>query len=254
MAQRISKTIKLVLVLSLLVTIGVPSFHTQAQDVECPDGVYMTPDQKKLLDSGVGYYDICELTPPAPPAGGGGGPGGPLVGCNNIERTWNFLKARGMSDIQAAGSMGNLQHEGNFNPRIVEGGGLTASGSWSYSVPRMFPREMDTIPPPTGPAGQPGYGIVQWTSPGRKQGLQAFATADQSGRLVNDLGLQLDYMWSELSGAYREAALDPLLRATDLAEAVSIWQDHYEVGSNFQPRFNAAQNFLNRASSGDWCS
>lgn len=172
----------------------------------------------------------CDETPP-----GGACGGSTLMGGDNPEKTWNYLVGKGMTAIQAAGAMGNLQHEGGFNPSRVEDG-------WG------FPREMDTMPPNKGPQGQPGYGIVQWTSPGRKQGLVDMAAA--KNQPINDLALQLDYMWSELEGPYKTAALDPLLSATDLAEAVRIWQNKYEVGTNFEPRFQAAQTWLAQYGSG----
>ncbi len=155
-----------------------------------------------------------------------------LSGKDNIEKVWNYLiTTMGFNAIQAAGAMGNLKHEGGFNPKIVEYG-------WG------FPPEMDTIPPSVGPAGQPGYGIVQWTSPGRKAGLQALA--DQKGLPASDLSVQLDFMKSELEGPYKSAVLDPLKNTNDLSTAVSLWQDKYEVGTRFQPRMDAAQDFLNQ--------
>lgn len=154
---------------------------------------------------------------------------GQLMGSDNPEKVWNYLTGKGMTPVQAAGAMGNLQHEGGFNPKRVEDG-------WG------FPREMEAIPPNVGPAGQPGYGIVQWTSPGRKQGLATMAI--EKNLPVYDLSLQLDYMWSELEGPYRTRALDPLLLTDDLAEATRIWQNKYEVGTNFQPRYEAAQSWL----------
>lgn len=196
--------------------------------------------EEKLRDVGVAIIncrgDVAECSV-----------GTTLSGTDNPSKVWNFLIGKSFTNIQAAGSMGNLQHEGNFNPKIVEGGGMSG-GSWVYSVPRQFPPESDTIPPTVGPAGQPGYGIVQWTSPGRKNGLQALA--DQTGRPVYDLQLQLEYMWQELSTSYKTAALDPLMAATDLETATRIWQEKYEVGSGFEPRINAAREWLDRYGSG----
>lgn len=185
----------------------------------------LSSEQRRVIDSGARYFNIAE--DPLCEAGSAGGT--QLVGGDNVEITWSFLMGKGLTAIQTAGAMGNLRHEGGFNPRRVEDG-------WGY------PREMDSIPPKDGPQGQPGYGIVQWTSPGRKDGLQAMA--DERGLPVYDLGLQLDYMWSELEGPYKERALDPLMQATDLETAVRIWQDKYEVGTNFEKRMTAAVDFL----------
>jgi hypothetical protein len=177
-----------------------------------------------------------------------------LVGGENSEKTWFYLIGKGLTAVQAAGAMGNLQHEGGFNPKRVEGGHMEGN-KWVNANPLQFPKEMETIPPHNlAPivsgkyAGQPGYGIVQWTTPGRKDGLQKMA--DEKKIKVYDLGLQLDYMWSELEGPYKNAALDPLKQATDLADAVKIWQEKYEGGANFQPRFTAAQDWLTKFGSG----
>jgi murein DD-endopeptidase MepM/ murein hydrolase activator NlpD len=173
-----------------------------------------------------------------------------LAGSDNEEKVYNYLLGKGLTAIQAAGAMGNLKYEGGFNPKRVEGGHMEGD-RWVNQSPLQFPREMDTMPPSNlAPivsgkyAGQPGYGIVQWTSPGRKQGLSTMA--QEKSLPVHDLGLQLDYMWSELEGSYKARALDPLRAATDLAVAVSIWQNQYEVGAHFEPRLKAAQDYLVR--------
>ena len=41
-------------------------------------------------------------------------------------------------------------------------------------------------------ADQAGYGLAQWTSSGRKSGL--LASAKNSSKNIDDLGLQLDYL------------------------------------------------------------
>jgi tail lysozyme len=89
-----------------------------------------------------------------------------LVGKDNPEKIWNFLVAKGLSNEQAAGVLGNIQAESGFDPGVVErsGGG--------------------------------GFGIVQWTG-GRRTALEAAAA--QKGVPVNDLGFQLEYLYQELT-------------------------------------------------------
>lgn len=190
------------------------------------------------------YVDMADFIAQSLSGSTGSGTGGAasccdtgslLAGANNKEKAWNYFITKGFTPVQAAGAMGNLQTEGGFNPKRVEDG-------WG------FPREMDTIPPNVGPQGQPGYGIVQWTSPGRKDGLRTLATSKSLP--VHDLSAQLDFMWAELEGPYKRRALDPLMQATDLAVAVRIWQDHYEVGAHFEPRFRFAQQILAEYGSG----
>jgi len=205
-----------------------------------------TQDPSGLLGDGLhpnssGYPKLVDLvvssttTSAGAPAGTSGGcqcGATPLAGVDNAEKIWNFLLSKGLNAVQSSGVLGNLKAEsGNqLNPKVVEMG-------WG------FPKEMDTIPPATGPAGQPGYGLIQWTSPGRKKGLQDMATARNLP--VYDLGLQLEYMWSELeSPYYKSKALDPLRATNDLAEATRIWQEKFEVGKHFEPRFKYAQEVM----------
>lgn len=163
-----------------------------------------------------------------------------LTGSDVTTQIWNFFISKGFSNIQAAGAMGNLEAESNFKPKLVEG------GNWGG---KKWGGESDTIPPSVGPQGQPGYGLVQWTSAGRKAGLQA--AANTTGKPVYDLSVQLDFLWSELSNPpYKKAALEPLLAAQDLSSAVKAWQNHYEVGANFEPRMKAATKWLQNLGSG----
>lgn len=204
----------------------------------------VSADLNRDLDAGILYLDQEDGR-----LSFGGACG--LVGDDNEEMVWNYLIGKGLSVKQAAGAMGNLKREANFNPKLVEQGGLNSEGDWVYGGPSMFPSEMEEIPPTVGPQGQPGYGIVQWTSPSRKKGLQDFSDKDPSNRPVYDLLLQLEYMWSELETPYyKERALDPLLASTTLEEATRIWQDKYEVGRHFEPRFKFAQEILDNYGSG----
>lgn len=73
--------------------------------------------------------------------GGSGGSGG-----YGARAVWNALTGGGLPAVQAAGIMGNIQSESDFNPWIIQGGGTS-----------FHP----------GDAGGGGYGLVQWT-PGAK--------------------------------------------------------------------------------------
>lgn len=70
-----------------------------------------------------------------------GGSGTLVSGKDNIEKIWNYLVKKGLTDNQAAGVMGNIQQESTFNPFLQE----KAHGF-----------------------GGGGYGITQWTNPGRR--------------------------------------------------------------------------------------
>lgn len=95
-------------------------------------------------------------------------------GTNNAEQIWNYLTSKGLGSNVVAGIMGNIQAESSFNPSIIEGG---SNGD--------------------APIPNTGFGLCQWTSPDRQQGLVEFA--NKSGKSVTDLTVQLEYMLIELN-------------------------------------------------------
>lgn len=109
-----------------------------------------------------------------------------LSGSNNNAKALNFFVSKGFTPHQAAGIVGNFieesggYNEGIIDPQVVEGGGRSK-----------------TVPPPTGPQGQPGYGIAQWTFPTRKENLKKFA--DEKNKPVYSLELQLEFVMEEMT-------------------------------------------------------
>lgn len=96
-----------------------------------------------------------------------------LSGGDNAEKVWNYLTGdAGLTPEQAAGIMGNIKQEANFEPDLEEGPG-------SYARHSVRPV---------------GYGIVQWTG-GRRTALEK--AAKEKGVPVSDLGFQLAYMMQE---------------------------------------------------------
>ena len=82
----------------------------------------------------------------------------------NAKVIWNFLKYKGLSDAAAAGVLGNIQAESNFNPGIEE----IANGI--------------------------GYGLIQWSF-GRRDALEK--AARERGVDPSNLQFQLEYLWEE---------------------------------------------------------
>ncbi len=121
-----------------------------------------------------------------------------LIGGDNPEKVWNYLtKNMGLTAVQAAGAMGNIQAESGFNPEALNGIGA--------------------------------YGIIQWLG-GRKAGLENLATERKIDK--SDLGLQLDFMRQELEGGYRQSVLEPIRATADIVVATRTWLEHYEVPCN----------------------
>jgi murein DD-endopeptidase MepM/ murein hydrolase activator NlpD len=134
-------------------------------------------NQRQTLESGA-YYFNTEDTPIGCSGCCGSGDAGSTYtsasGSGGAETVWGYLtQTRGLSAIAAAGLGGSFQQESGFSP--------TATNSAGY------------------------YGLVQWNpgSGGRLERLQNFAAADPQGRSYSDLGLQLDFMWKELTGDYK---------------------------------------------------
>lgn len=61
-----------------------------------------------------------------------------------------------------------------------------------------------------------GYGLAQWTFWSRKQNMLDFARA--AGKSIGDLEMQLDFLFQELSGSYKQV-LSTLKTATTVRAA-----------------------------------
>jgi hypothetical protein len=77
-----------------------------------------------------------------------------------------------------------------------------------------------------------GYGLAQWTSSDRKKGL--LASAQQAGKSIDDEGLQLDYLWNELSTSYKKSVLDPILKTSSAREASKIFMQKFEAPAGYK--------------------
>ena len=147
-------------------------------------------------------------------------PEGSEAALTNAQRTaFNYFVAKGLTNIQSAGIVGNLMQESSVRPTAVEYG------------------------------GGPGRGIAQWSVGGRWNtdragNVVAFAAARGLDRWA--LSTQLDFIWHELDnvGGY---GLAELRAATSLSTAVTVFQNKYErCGKCAQgKRMTYAQETLN---------
>lgn len=141
------------------------------------------------------------------PVGGGGGGGGTsnvapvgpptdtasIRGNGNAEKAFNYFLDKGLTPQQAAGVVANLQAESGVRPGQHQIGG-------------------------------PAFGIAQWEG-GRQDNLRAFA--QRQGKPIDDLGMQLDFLWSELQGP-ENAAFQALKTARTPAQAAAIFENKFE--------------------------
>jgi hypothetical protein len=134
-----------------------------------------------------------------------------LVGNGNQEKALRYLIGKGLTLAQASGIVGNLVAESRLMPARIQGSG-TKLADENYS-----------------PISGVGFGIAQWTSAGRQQGLVSLSIS--SNRKIIDLSLQLDYLWRELSGSYR-SALTKVKLANNPVDAAIAFHDGYEKSAD----------------------
>lgn len=156
-----------------------------------------------------------------------------LVGADNQEKIWNFFIAAGLSPVQAAGVMGNIEQESGYNPAADQGGPGGTSGAYGNA-----------------------FGIVQWDG-GRRTALEN-AARDQ-GIDVSDLSFQLVYLYNESLGRQVKGSSSPdfpqpldapnewegLKRMTSIRDAVLYWEWNFErsadLSAGLQQRVDSGQ-------------
>jgi len=157
-----------------------------------------------------------------------------LNGSDNAQKAFNFLIAKGLTPTQSAGVLGNLNAESGINPQRVQSTETPAGDKPNVTID-----------------GVTGYGIAQWTSSDRQQGLADLAA--KKGKPSGDLGVQLDYLWKELKQSY-PTVLSALKQTNTVEEAVSVILNQYEAPAervqNQIIRAGMAQDFLQQFGGG----
>ena len=160
-----------------------------------------------------------------------------LVGSDNLEKIWNFLKMKGCSDIAAAGIIGNIGVEsgGTFKGTILQ----NHIGEVDSYYQRYSYNLYDGV----------GAGICQWTYWSRKLYLKDLATRNSSEWY--DLGIQLQCLWNEMNGLdgaskyFSAAQMSNLNNMTDIATATKYFMDIYERPGI--PHLDSRINYANGA-------
>lgn len=123
---------------------------------------------------------------------------------------WVYLMDKIKNPFGVAGLMGNLQAESGLNPKNVQNSAEKRLGlnddTYTVAVDSGAYLEFAT--------DKVGYGLAQWTSSGRKQGLLDTCLK----RSVGDLDVQLEYLWKELQTSYK-SVLNVLKNAKSVKQA-----------------------------------
>ena len=141
----------------------------------------------------------------------------------NEARVWDFLWERIGNPYGVAGLMGNLQAESGMNPQNLQN---------SFEGPigmndRQYTEAVDSLAYQKDEfvGDGAGYGIAQWTYWSRKRGLYEYA--EETGRSIGDLGMQLEFLWKEIGQEYKHVLL-VLLNAKSVREASDAVMLEYE--------------------------
>ena len=176
---------------------------------------------------------------------------GNLQGNEVTEQVYNYLTTTGgMTPFGAAGLMGNLEAESGINPGIVEGilakklG--TTSAQYTADVDSGKISKNDFLHPL---GKQYGYGLAQWTSPGRKQGLYDLVKSRNAS--IADTKSQLDWLLQELQSSSYSPVYNALKSATSVKEASDVVLHKFEApadqsGAVEQKRASMGQNWYNK--------
>lgn len=131
-----------------------------------------------------------------------------------------YLIGKGLTKEGAAGVAGNMKIESNFNPGAVGDKGTS-------------------------------YGICQWHA-SRKTALINFAKAQ--GKPVDDMNMQLDYLWKELTAKYSNL-VSILKTTTDPRDAAQKFAEIFERPAHISnKRLNYAQQYSESYDSGSGLS
>ena len=149
---------------------------------------------------------------------------------------WHYLTTHGMTEAGAAGMMGNLQAESGMIPnrveilclkRLKEAGKIYTDATYTAFVDDgTITREQFLHPLPNR---QYGYGLCQWTTPGRKAKLYDLCKSKHVS--IGDLDTQLTFLIEELQTSYI-SVWKILITTTDIKTASDIVLTKFEMPAN----------------------
>ena len=155
-----------------------------------------------------------------------------LLGNTNLEKLYNFFISKGLTPVQAAGALGNIDQESGGDPTIIQGGGHTN----------------DPTPFGTVPGVGKGWGIIQWTGGGRSI---VYAAQAKITTPIYQLETQANLVWWHMGNASPTGYTNMLTKyktITDLRAAVTYYHTTMEGSADrtMATRYSKAQNLLTK--------
>ncbi|MDD4690085.1 MAG: phage tail tip lysozyme [Eubacteriales bacterium] len=149
---------------------------------------------------------------------------------------YEYLTSQGMTPAGAAGMMGNLYAESGLISgrvemlclkRLSENGKIYNDATYTAAVDNCKISRAEFLNPL--PGKQYGYGLAQWTSPGRKGGLYDLVRSKKVS--ISDCRTQLEYLMQELKTAYT-SVLEVLKTAKTVKQASDVVLVKFERPAN----------------------
>lgn len=185
--------------LSFIIAVLLISEHTHAIDEQfysSNDILYYNPDATCATGGSSGETVSTE--------------GVTLSGTDNIEKAFNFMKGKGLSDDQAAGIVGNFIQESGVDPENIQNPGGRSKN----------PRD----------AGSAGWGLIQWT-PASKV-LDAAKGAGVQDKPIHELSTQLEIVWGHMNNkppiTTGKFSVEQFKKIDDIRGAVQYFETNIE--------------------------
>ena len=135
---------------------------------------------------------------------------------NNLKVILNFLRAKGLNEYAVFGLVGNLYVESSLRADNLQNSYERSLGmSDTEYVAKVDSGEYTGFC-----TDKAGFGLCQWTSSGRKTGLLNYIKS--KGLSIADINAQLEYLWIELTTAYKTSVLDVLYNAKSVDESARV--------------------------------
>lgn len=152
-------------------------------------------------------------------------------------RAYDYFRKMGMTMYGAFGAIGNIEAESDgfysnrmeylLQNRLKADGDNYTDESYTAAIDSGAINKEKFLHP--RPNCQYGYGLAQWTSPGRKEGL--YNLAKKKGVSIADETMQLEYLIWELKNKYQNV-WKVLTTATSIRAASDYFLVHFEAPAN----------------------
>lgn len=185
MHKRVAVTVRISLVVLLCALLSVPAPIARALTID-----------KALND--IEFYDENACANGNDPSSSSTGT--MQEGSAKVEPILSYLTNKGLTLNMAAGFAGNMKQESGWEPRVI-GGGKLVSGNYI-------------------PINGQAFGLVQWTFSARQKPLVELA--QKTNRNTTDLGLQMDYVWQEITTTHKDTLARLIAKPNVSAEEAAV--------------------------------